>query len=646
MSDDFLETIWAQYAVETEEHIESIESLLVKADAEALNAEEISGLFRAFHSLKGLSRVMELTALESIAHRAEDLLGLVRDGQAALDKPTVDLLLRSLDAIKLLRDRAVSERSDGDKPAELLKELEAAYRAVSAGGSVAAAAPAPATEAAPEPEQAMAPSASGQAAPAPMIEAASLGLGDDEAREVVFLRQISQGLPVLEQLALSIASNQTPAEIFSVANDMRMPLKWMLKSTDSLGYIGLHDRIQDILDALPDNAEMNREGIERMVDAIVTFLDDLKTLGETTGVNLGGDSLSKVLSHALQENLRFALDQIAQDLQTLERREDNEEDLSQRLSQQFTRLNGYLASLYPDMASDLPLLLVDAFGRTLNSELNMYGELIALAREACQLMRGWLQAKGKNPLKAADAQAEHDALGQRLRGYLWSLESAGQEPVQDARAFVAGMNVPPELAELLSLDNMRDFMAQVQGGAHAYLLMAHLESSEEIGSAFLGWVHDKGSVITNRTVFIDDQSWYEILFISAAPFAQVQADLHSLDGGLGVIRLVAELGGAAASATAGGASTAAPAAANAPAARAGSTAQAATSNVIRVPGEMLDQFMNQIGEMVLVRGQLAHIIADHARARQPAAHAPWTGRTEQEHRRSLHRGAETGRCAR
>jgi len=80
MSDDFLETIWVQYAVETEEHIESIESLLVKADAEELNAEEISGLFRAFHSLKGLSRVMELTALEAIAHRAEDLLGLVREG--------------------------------------------------------------------------------------------------------------------------------------------------------------------------------------------------------------------------------------------------------------------------------------------------------------------------------------------------------------------------------------------------------------------------------------------------------------------------------------------------------------------------------------------------------------------------------------
>ena len=35
--------------------IEAIEALLVKADGEALNAEELSGLFRAFHSLKGLS---------------------------------------------------------------------------------------------------------------------------------------------------------------------------------------------------------------------------------------------------------------------------------------------------------------------------------------------------------------------------------------------------------------------------------------------------------------------------------------------------------------------------------------------------------------------------------------------------------------
>jgi chemotaxis protein histidine kinase CheA len=46
---------------------------------------------------------------------------------------------------------------------------------------------------------------------------------------------------------------------------------------------------------------------------------------------------------------------------------------------------------------------------------------------------------------------------------------------------------------------------------------------------------------------------------------------------------------------------------------------AAAANVIRVPGEMLDQFMNQIGEMVLVRGQLAHVIADQRIREQAVA---------------------------
>jgi len=186
---------------------------------------------------------------------------------------------------------------------------------------------------------------------------------------------------VLEQLAMSIASNQTPAEIFSVANDMRMPLKWMLKSTDSLGYIGLHDRIQDILDALPDNAEMNREGIERMVDAIVTFLDDLKTLGETTGVDLGGESLAKVLARTLKDNLLHLLGQVEELLRTLEAPGDvQDDDIANLLSQRFSRIHSYLSSLYPQSRTDIPLLLVDAFARAGRNQMGIYSEVITLSR--------------------------------------------------------------------------------------------------------------------------------------------------------------------------------------------------------------------------------------------------------------------------
>ncbi len=639
MSDDFLETIWAQYAVETEEHIESIESLLVKADGEALNAEEISSLFRAFHSLKGLSRVMELAALESVAHRAEDLLGLVREGVAQLDKFTVDLLLRGLDAIKLLRDKAVADRSDGEKPEALVKELEHTYRQITAGetpgaGATAAATPTASAPAAPPAAQAASdntahagatPAQDATPAPAPPAPRKPVGAepvkaadGETNNREVVFLRLVSNGLPILEQLATSIAAKQQPAQILSVANDIRKPLGWMLKASHNLGYAGLNTRIEEILNALPTTETISQQDGERMVDVIVAFLDDLKTLGETTGSDLGGESLAKVLARTLKENLNHLLAQVGQALDTLESADEGiDEDVANQLSQNFSRVQGYLSSLYRDMYCEIPLLLVDAFARAGRSQMGIYSEVITLTRDAVQFIRELLTSNAKDPLKQGGMNDKQNRLSQRMRDYLWSHDSAGDTPVDAVKAFVASMNIPAEMGDLLSPENTRDLMELIQDGANAYLIMAHLESADKVASDFLTWVHEHGRVITNRTVIVDTQTWYELLFVSKLSRSAVESELKTIDNGHGLMRLTGQLGKdknkpkpvppvvaapVAAPAAAGGKPAAAPRAA-APA--------AATSNVIRVPGEMLDQFMNQIGEMVLVRGQLAHIIADH-----------------------------------
>lgn len=682
MSDDFLETIWAQYAVETEEHIESIESLLVKADAQELNAEEVSGLFRAFHSLKGLSRVMELGALEAIAHRCEDLLGLVRDGTAPLDKATVDLLLRALDAIKVLRDKAVNERADGDKPEDLLLELENAFRAVSGGGAVQAApavtaapvaatpasAPAPVAEPAPE---AAAVEAVAAVAPAPSPAAAAVAApaaaaspaptrseptkaadGTTDNRQVVFLRLVSNGLPILERLANSIANRQEPAQILAVANDIRKPLSWMLKASNNLGYAGLNARIEEILLALPVSEQISQSDGERMVDVIVAFLDDLKTLGETTGVDLGGESLAKVLARTLKDNLLHLLGQVEELLRTLEAPGDvQDDDIANLLSQRFSRIHSYLSSLYPQSRTDIPLLLVDAFARAGRNQMGIYSEVITLSRDALQFIRDLLNATGRMPLRQPQLQSAEERLQQRIRDYLWSHDDAGDTPVDAVRQFVASMNIPQELSELLSPENTRELMELIQDGAHAYLVKAHLESSEAVASAFLAWVHEKGRVITNRTLIENDLSWYEMLFISKNGKAAIEQDLGAIDNGAGLVLLLGELGKdqnkpktaqanpavaataptqAAETVPAGSEPAFAPATPVAAAAHPGPAASrpapaptapkaapspaaagSASSNVIRVPGEMLDQFMNQIGEMVLVRGQLAHIVGDH-----------------------------------
>lgn len=697
MSDDFIETIWAQYAVETEEHIEGIESLLVRADGGELSGEEISSLFRAFHSLKGLSRVMELGALEAVAHRAEDLLGLVREGVTVLDKPTVDVLLRALDAIKGLRDIAVAERSGGEKPEALCKELEAAFRKASGGGAQAAEPEAPAAPAAPvaaEPAAPAAPKTPAKKAPPPeakkLVKISASGTDEDAPDDQsIFLRLLKNGLPILEQLAVSIAAKEDPKQILSVANDIRRPLVWMVRASNKLGYLGITKRIQDISEALPKDETISRESGELVVDTIVAFLSDLRNLGETTGSDLGGESLSQVLSRTLRESLEHLLNSITQNLETLEAAVAYaDETVAGHVSQEFSRVHAYMTSLFPDAHCDVPLLLMDAYARAGRSHLALNNEVITLTRDAVTFVRAVCQSKDKKPLLSATFVSQQESLSQRMKDYVWAHDNASDMSAEEIQAFHASLRIPPELAELLSSENTRELKDMMDDGSKAYLIVAHLESSEQIATSFLSWVSERGRIITNRSVFVEDESWYEMLFISNGDFDEIQAEIQQLDAGKNLIKLLGQFGvtsgpamiefapaeapaasaepaaaaptstpvtpaptpsapvasvavppaspaptptpavappvhapvmvdkpveapvASAAEAPDAAAPKAAAASAAAPAAARAPAPAAAAANVIRVPGEMLDQFMNQIGEMVLVRGQLAHVIAD------------------------------------
>ena len=694
MSDDFIETIWAQYAVETEEHIEGIEALLVRADGGELSPEEISSLFRAFHSLKGLSRVMELAALEAVAHRAEDLLGLVREGITGLDKGNVDLLLRSLDTIKGLRDIAVAERADGQKPEALCKELEAAFRKANGGGEEGheTTSSPPAVAVAPEPavvdSSESSPKAVSSPKPAPkkpapeakkLVKISASGTDEDAPDDLsIFLRLLKNGLPILEQLAVSIATNEDAKHIVAVGNDVRRPLIWMMRASDKLGYMGITRRIKEISDALPKDENISREVGEKVVDTIVAFLSDLRNLGETTGTDLGGESLSQVLNRTLRESLEHVLKGVLENIEALESKPNfADETLASQVAQEFSRVEAYLTSLFPETHCDLPLFVMDAYARAGRSDLTLNEQFLQLAKDAVWFVREVCQSKDKKPLLNSAFVTKQESLSQQIKDCVWTHDNASDMSAQQIEEFHAALGLQPELAQLLSSENTRELKELLDSGSKAYLVVAHLESSEQIATSFLSWVSEKGRIITNRSVFVQEESWYEMLLVSKSSFEEIDEEIKQLDSDQQLIRLlgqfgvksgpgkieyaeesdeifteaesvitaaasapVASVGAEPVQAAAGEAASpssvpsaekaaAAPSAASSgvtkPAAQADAGVKrapapaAAAANVIRVPGEMLDQFMNQIGEMVLVRGQLAHVIADQRIREQAVA---------------------------
>ena len=122
---DFDQVLLQEFAVEVAEHVDACERVLVRAGTEGVSEDDVHLLFRSFHSVKGLARVLASSGLEKLSHTAESLLATVREGKNELDGPTQTLLLAALDAIKQARTTLIAGAEFHAEEA-LLVGLEAA----------------------------------------------------------------------------------------------------------------------------------------------------------------------------------------------------------------------------------------------------------------------------------------------------------------------------------------------------------------------------------------------------------------------------------------------------------------------------------------------------------------------------------------
>jgi two-component system chemotaxis sensor kinase CheA len=106
------------YFAECEEHFTNIRRLLLLLEASVgragVNRQVLDDLFRHFHSLKGISGMVELRQAEDLAHRLEDYLRVLRGGGGAvLIAEGVDALF---DGTQVLEQVVAVRRSGGTFP--------------------------------------------------------------------------------------------------------------------------------------------------------------------------------------------------------------------------------------------------------------------------------------------------------------------------------------------------------------------------------------------------------------------------------------------------------------------------------------------------------------------------------------------------
>jgi len=86
---------------ETDEHVAAIESVLLRLNQAAPDADDLNAIFRAAHSIKGTSGMLGFTEIASLTHVLENLLDELRKGERQLTEDALDLLLRAGDMVKM-----------------------------------------------------------------------------------------------------------------------------------------------------------------------------------------------------------------------------------------------------------------------------------------------------------------------------------------------------------------------------------------------------------------------------------------------------------------------------------------------------------------------------------------------------------------
>ena len=98
---DSVDDMIREFLVETSENLSRLDNDLVALERTG-DPALISNIFRLVHTIKGTCGFLALPRLEKLAHSAENVLGLHRDGTLPVVPKSVTLILKSLDRIKMI----------------------------------------------------------------------------------------------------------------------------------------------------------------------------------------------------------------------------------------------------------------------------------------------------------------------------------------------------------------------------------------------------------------------------------------------------------------------------------------------------------------------------------------------------------------
>ena len=115
------EKLWPSFLEEVTEQLDTLELALLKTNREEIDVNQV---FRLFHTIKSSCGMLEFSSMEELAHACEDKLDLVRSGEMVFEVSLIDLLIQSVDGLKGLLAEASKTKSNPRPLTNLVNDMK------------------------------------------------------------------------------------------------------------------------------------------------------------------------------------------------------------------------------------------------------------------------------------------------------------------------------------------------------------------------------------------------------------------------------------------------------------------------------------------------------------------------------------------
>ena len=589
---DTIETLWAQFVIESEEHLELIEPLLLEAEEKTLIRDEVDQLFRSFHSIKGLAKAMDLLGMESIAHSAEDILGLVRDEVIIIDAKLADALLLATDELKQHLQVAESTRQNQTPNDELICKLQRIFKSakelMGKGSDDNNRVESDHLETCdnsnltPETDELS------------QIAQSSSSLHPDPEMVVFFAELLESNLPKLADLL-----NPDFRVGSDLAKEIEADLETLIHASNTMELCSLAEAFTSILNLVSDEEASNKVCKESLVESLMVLVDLIQFIEGEVKQECGIAPLVVNLRTYTAEMIDRLFKELSEQLRAVSKDEAISDitdvmDFAVQTAEKTCILNHHLHALNGGESSKQLLLTVSEVCNQINhGHAVPESDLIHLLLNAVSVAENEYRFVVENE-EQLRPPVDWNVLHEKIWGVIKQQRHVECDNEHlSFKQLSEKINISSIFEDCLSIENIQQLQDGIEEGEKVYEVLVNLEESETFTTSFLQWVEKNVQLVTNSTVFIDDKPWSHCLLLTKQAEEQLRESVKILDPEREFMKLetCTELVKKTTD--------------EVPVA---SSAAAKELSMIRVSSATLDQFMSQIGEMVSIRGMLSHTL--------------------------------------